>query len=65
MAVAVPTGGAEAGEASPIMYSSVSFLAAFAVIFGLGVSWLYRWSELVSAQITQPDLYISAMRSAF
>ena len=59
------TGGAEAGEASPIMYSSVSFLAAFAVIFGLGVSWLYRWSELVSAQITQPDLYISAMRSAF
>lgn len=59
------TGGAEAVTAAPIMYTSVSFLAAFALIFGLGVSWLYRWAELVAEQITQPDLYISAMRSAF
>jgi hypothetical protein len=47
-----------------VMYSSVSFLAAFAVIFGLGAAWLYDWSLLVAAQLTRPELYISAMRSA-
>lgn len=58
------TGGAEAGTAPVCMYTSVGFLASFAVIFGLGVPWLYEWSHLVAAQITQPELYIAAMRSA-
>jgi multicomponent Na+:H+ antiporter subunit D len=57
-------GGNEVGEAPLVMYSSVSFLAAFAVIFGLGAAWLYDWSLLVAAQLTRPELYISAMRSA-
>ncbi len=57
-------GGAEAGPASPAMYAPVAFLAAFAVIFGLGVPWLYEWSQLVAAQLAAPDLYVAAMRSA-
>jgi multicomponent Na+:H+ antiporter subunit D len=63
--IAWGVGGGEVGTASPVMYSSVSFLASFAVIFGLGVAWLYEWAQLVAGQITQPDLYVSAMRSAF
>jgi multicomponent Na+:H+ antiporter subunit D len=58
------TGGNEAREAPATMYSSVSFLASFAVIFGIGAAWLYEWSHLVASQITRPELYISAMRNA-
>jgi multicomponent Na+:H+ antiporter subunit D len=57
-------GGADAGTAPVSLYASAGFLASFAVIFGLGVPWLYEWSQLVAAQITQPDLYIAAMRNA-
>ncbi|MEE9274555.1 MAG: proton-conducting transporter membrane subunit [bacterium] len=58
------SGGGEVGSAPAPMYAPVAFLAAFAVIFGLGVSWLYEWADLVAAQITNPALYIEAMRSA-
>ncbi len=58
------TGGGEAGTAPVSMYASVGFLASFAVIFGLGVPWVYEWSQLVAAQITRPELYIAAMRNA-
>jgi multicomponent Na+:H+ antiporter subunit D len=57
-------GGADAGTAPVSLYASAGFLASFAVIFGLGVPWLYEWSQLVATQITQPDLYIAAMRNA-
>ncbi|MBI2131835.1 MAG: Na+/H+ antiporter subunit D, partial [Candidatus Tectomicrobia bacterium] len=52
-------GGAPAG-----MYASVAFLAAFAVIFGLGARWLHEWAQLVAAQLASPEPYIAAMRNA-
>ncbi len=58
------TGGGEVGTAPISMYASTGFLASFAVIFGLGVPWLYEWSQLVATQITRPELYIAAMRNA-
>ena len=57
-------GGGDVETAPVSLYASTGFLASFAVIFGLGVPWLYEWSQLVAAQITQPDLYIAAMRNA-
>lgn len=54
----------EVGEAPAAMYASVAFLAAFAVIFGLGARWLYEWAQLVAAQLASPEPYIAAMRNA-
>ena len=56
------TGGGEVGAAGAGIYGSVAFLSAFAVIFGLGAYWLFEWAQLVAAQITNPELYIAAMR---
>ncbi|MDA0999325.1 MAG: proton-conducting transporter membrane subunit [bacterium] len=58
------SGGGEVKSAPAAMYIPVAFLAAFAVIFGLGVGWLYDWSLLVAKQISNPALYIAAMQSA-
>ncbi len=58
------TGGGDAGSAPAAMYAPVAFLSAFAIIFGLGVPWLYEWSQLVATQISAPALYIAAMQSA-
>jgi multicomponent Na+:H+ antiporter subunit D len=54
----------EVGEAPAGMYAPVAFLAAFAVIFGVGVPWLYGWSQLVAAQLSSSGPYIAAMRNA-
>ncbi len=56
------TGGGEVGTAGAGIYGSVAFLSAFAVVFGLGAYWLFEWAQLVAAQITNPELYIAAMR---
>ncbi len=58
------TGGGDVGSAPAAMYAPVAFLSAFAIIFGLGVPWLYEWSQLVATQISDPALYIAAMQSA-
>jgi len=54
----------ETGSAPAAMYAAVAFLASFAVIFGLGVPWLYGWSQLVASQLASPAPYIAAMRLA-
>lgn len=57
-------GGGEVAAAPPALYGAAAFLSAFAVIFGAGAFWLLEWAQLVAAQITRPELYVTAMRQA-
>ena len=50
-------------KAPPLMYICVTCLTLFAVVFGIGASWLYDWASMVSEQISSPQLYINAMKS--
>ena len=50
-------------KAPPLMYICVTCLTLFAVVFGIGASWLYDWASMVSEQISNPQLYINAMKS--
>ncbi len=55
-------GGGAVGSTGAGLYGPVAFLSTFALIFGLGASWLFDWAQLVAAQITQPEIYVAAMR---
>ena len=50
-------------KAPPTMYVCVTILTMFAVVFGIGATWLYDWASMVSEQISNPQLYINAMKS--
>ena len=50
-------------KAPPTMYVCVTILTLFAVVFGFGATWLYDWASMVSEQISNPQLYINAMKS--